>query len=62
MSAHRYKINRMAKRRQYILSIDADLVKKIKIRAIMEDRQVSDITEELYRWYLKQKVKGKRSI
>ncbi len=51
----------MAKRRQYILSIDADLVKKIKIRAIMEDRQVSDITEELYRKYLKQKVKTKRS-
>jgi len=52
----------MAKRRQYTLSIDADLIKQIKIRAIQEDKQVSDITEELYRKYLKQKVKGKRSI
>ncbi len=60
MSSHRYKMDYMSKRRQYTLSIDADLVKKIKIRAIMEDRQVSDITEELYRKYLKQKVKAKR--
>ncbi len=61
MSPNRYKVNHMAKRRQYTLSIDADLVKKIKIRAIMEDRQVSDLTEELYRQYLKKKVKAKRS-
>jgi len=48
----------MSKRRQYTLSIDSDLVKKIKIQAIHEDRTVSDITEELYLKYLKQK-KGK---
>jgi len=48
-------------RQPYTLSIDADLVKKIKIQAIIEDRTVSDITEELYRKYLKQrKGRGKR--
>ncbi len=51
----------MSKRRQYTLSIDADLVKKIKIQAIHEDRTVSDITEQLYMEYLKKKKqKAKR--
>ena len=59
MSPYHYKINTMSKRRQYALSIDADLVKKIKIQAIHEDRTVSDIAEELFLKYLKQK-KGKR--
>ena len=58
MSPHRYKVDHMSKRRQYALSIDADLVKKIKIQAIHEDRNVSDIVEELLLKYLKQK-KGK---
>ncbi len=54
-------MNHMAKRRQYTLSIDADLVKRIKIQAIHEDRTVSDITEQLYTEYLKKKKqKAKR--
>ena len=48
----------MSKRKGFTLSIDADLIKQIKIRAIQEDKQVSDLTEELYRQYLKKK-KGK---
>ena len=50
----------MSQRKGFTLSIDADLIKQIKIRAIQEDKQVSDLTEELYRQYLKKKVKGKR--
>ena len=48
----------MGKRRPFTLSIDADLADQIKIQAIREKRNVSDITEELYRKHLKQKGKG----
>ncbi len=48
----------MGKRRPFTLSIDADLVERIKIQAIREKRNVSDITEELYSKHLKQKAKG----
>ncbi len=48
----------MSKRKPCTLSIDGGLMKKIKIRAIIEDRTVSDITEQLYSEYLKKK-KGK---
>ena len=48
--------------RQHVtLSIDEDLYREIKIQAVREDRDVSTITEELYREYLKQsKSKGKK--
>jgi len=36
-------------------------MKKIKIRAIIGDRTVSDITEQLYADYLKKKKGKKRS-
>jgi hypothetical protein len=49
----------MADRRSFTLSIDADLADRMKIQAIREKRNVSDITEELYRDYLKQAEKGK---
>ncbi len=40
-------------RRKFTLSIEADLTEQMKIQAIREHRDVSDITEELYREYLK---------
>jgi hypothetical protein len=46
------------------LKVDADVVKKIKMRAIEENSTVSGITEELYREYLqrpkREKVKPKK--
>ena len=60
LSVYQYKLNNMSKRKGFTLSIDAELIKQIKIRAIQEDKQVSDLTEELYRQYLKKKVKVKR--
>ena len=50
----------MSQRKGFTLSIDADLIKQIKIRAIQEDKQISSLTEELYRQHLKKKVKGKK--
>ncbi len=50
----------MGKRKPFTLSIDGDLIQRIKIRAIQEQRNVSDITEELYSKYLKKKVSAKR--
>jgi hypothetical protein len=48
-------------RTKVTLSIDEDLYREIKIQAIREDRDVSTITEELYREYLKRsKAKGKK--
>ena len=49
----------MGKRKPFTLSIDADLIQRIKIRAIQEQRNVSDITEELYSKYLKKKASAK---
>jgi hypothetical protein len=40
------------------LSIDEDLYREMKIQAVRENRDVSTITEELYREYLK-RIKAK---
>ena len=48
----------MAYRQKVTLSIDEDLYREMKIQAIKEDRDVSTITEDLSRDYLKQ-AKGK---
>jgi hypothetical protein len=34
------------------LAVDEEVIKKIKMRAIEENRTVSEITEQLYRQYL----------
>jgi hypothetical protein len=48
-------------RQPVTLSIDADLYREIRIQAVRENRDVSTITEELYREYLKRpKVKSKK--
>ena len=48
-------------RKKLTLSIDGELVEQMKIQAVRENRDVSDITEELYREYLKQsKAKSKK--
>ena len=46
-------------RQKLTLSIDEALIQSIKIQAVMENRDVSDITEELYREYLDRKRKRK---
>lgn len=40
-------------KQKFTLTIDDTLIEKIKIQAIKARRSVSDITEELYREYLK---------
>jgi hypothetical protein len=45
-------------RQPVTLSIDLELYKEMKLQAVREDRDVSTITEELYREYLK-RSKGK---
>jgi len=48
-------------RQHVILSIDEDLYREIRIQAVREARDVSTITEELYREYLKRtKAKSKK--
>ena len=48
-------------RQKVTLSIDEDLYREIRIQAVREDRDVSTITEELYREYLKRlKTKTKK--
>jgi len=48
-------------RKPVTLSIDEDLYREMKIQAVREGRDVSTITEELYREYLKQsKSKAKK--
>ena len=48
-------------RKNVTLSIDEDLYREIRLQAVREDRDVSTITEELYREYLKQsKSKSKK--
>jgi hypothetical protein len=43
------------------LTIDDTLIENIKIQAVRDKRSVSDITEELYREYLKRsKAKPKK--
>jgi hypothetical protein len=46
-------------RKKLTLSIDGDLVLKMKIQAVKESRDLSDITEDLYREYLKRQGKQK---
>jgi len=46
-------------RRKFTLSIDETLIDKIKVQAVLERRDVSDITEDLYREYLNRQVKVK---
>jgi hypothetical protein len=48
--------------RQHVtLSIDEDLYREMRIQAVREDRDVSTITEELFREYLKRsKAKAKK--
>jgi hypothetical protein len=46
-------------RRNFTLSIDETLIQRIKVQAVLENRDVSDITEELYREYLDRQKKGK---
>jgi len=48
--------------RQHVtLSIDEDIYREMKIQAVREDRDVSSITEDLYREYLKRlKAKPKK--
>ena len=50
----------MANRHKVTLSIDEDLYREMKLQAVREDRDVSTITEELYREYLK-RSKGKQT-
>jgi hypothetical protein len=45
-------------RQPVTLSLDQDLYLEMKIQAVREKRDVSTITEELYREYLK-RLKGK---
>jgi len=45
----------MSLRHPLTLSIDADLVDLIKSKAVRENRDLTDITEELYRKYLTQR-------
>jgi hypothetical protein len=40
-------------RRKLTLSVEDSLIEQIKIQAVKEKRDLSDITEELYREYLK---------
>jgi hypothetical protein len=48
-------------RQHTTLSLDADLYREMKLQAVREDRDVSTITEELYREYLKRlKAKPKK--
>jgi hypothetical protein len=49
---------RGAMRVKFLLSIQEDLRMQIKIQAVKENRDVSDITEDLYREYL-DRQKGK---
>jgi len=48
-------------RRKVTLSIDEDLYREIRLQAVRDDTDVSTITEDLYREYLKRlKAKPKK--
>ena len=47
-------------RQKLTLAIDQKLVQKIKVQAVLENRDVSDITEELFEEYLT-KIEKKKS-
>ena len=46
-------------KQQLTLTIDDALIEKMKLRAVLEKRSVSDITEELYQKWLQTEVKVK---
>jgi len=51
----------MFMRQKVTLSLDEDLYREMKLQAVREDTDVSTITEELYREYLKRsKAKPKK--
>jgi hypothetical protein len=51
----------MYMRQHVTLSIETELYREMKIQAVRENRDVSTITEELYRKYLKRsKAKTKK--
>jgi hypothetical protein len=48
-------------RQKVTLSLDQELYREMRLQAVREDRDVSTITEELYREYLKRlKTKSKK--
>jgi hypothetical protein len=48
-------------RQKVTLSLDEELYREIRLQAVREDRDVSTITEDLYREYLKRlKAKSKK--
>ena len=56
-----YMVKDTSNRQPVTLSLDKDIYRDMKIQAVMENRDVSTITEELYREYLKrQKGKAKK--
>jgi hypothetical protein len=44
-------------KQQLTLMVEADLVERVKIQAVLDKRTVSSITEEMYREYLARKSK-----
>ena len=46
-------------RKPITLSLEQKLITEMKIQSIREERTVSDITEQLYRDYLKRQLKRK---
>ena len=44
-------------RHKLTLSVEAELIDQMKIRCILEKRELSTITEELYREYLRRSEK-----
>jgi hypothetical protein len=47
-------------KQQLTLTIQDDLIEKMKLQAVLDKRSVSDITEELYQEYLdRRKKEGK---
>ena len=61
LTALRLYIRKACMRKKVTLSLDEDLYREMKLQAVREDRDVSTITEELYREYLKRlKTKTKK--
>ena len=60
LTSTRLYIRKARMRKKVTLSLDEDLYREIRIQAVREDRDVSTITEELYREYLK-RPKGKQT-
>ncbi len=47
-------------RRKLTLSVDEQLTEDMKIQAVKEKRDLSDIVEQLFREYLKKRSKGQK--